>query len=1332
VQANFDAAITLDVAPFLRSIGEAQAAVAKLSGQIDKLNNKTVNIKTTTSGAAPSARTSASPDLGASTARKEMASQEIAKQKQIDAVRESSHRQETRRIAELNKAHEAAHKEQAQRIATINRAHEAALKENTQRTATMNKAHEAAFAEDSRRTQAMNKMHGMAIREDEQRTKSQAQARAAQIQQQEKNLARERYALYDVAAAYTAIATAAAGAVFATAQTAINFERAFVDVERTTDFVSAKIGAAAESAKNDLKSLASEIPIAFGQITQIATIGNQLGIAQGALNSFTETVAKFSATTGVSTEQTAMSFGRIGELLQVDAADFEKMGSAIAYAGVNAVATEAQILSVTKEIATTAKMAKFSTPDIIGLSTALSSLGIAPEAARGSVIRTFAGINKAVTEGGEALDQYAQIAGMPAQAFASTWSTDGEAAFGSFLKGLQNLSNQGENLDSVLRGIGMVNVRDIQTVQKLGDNYDVYASSLQDANQGFQDGTFLAESYGKIQETVASKLVLVQNNIANLLDTIGQSAVGESFKILLDIVNDALVKLNQFAKTPIGQEISKWSIAVTAVIAVFAAVNAISALAQASLRAFATAQSALVGSSAQATSAIATMNTQMGATAVAGNLGALGIDKAKVAAVAFGNFIKTVKWVAIIMAVVAAIQQMAIAFSAVEDRADALIGGFSGAQDALRADLDAYNLALSEFGGDVESAKAATGVIAELNTSFENNNAEVNRSIEAKNALNDVLGLTSENQRILSEEVNATTFYIGENTRAWLINQIAQSEAFNKMSQNVEAMNSIADAGFSMDAALQAAASGNLDAYMQGVEVQAIQTAGWFEQMTYGLYNLGDTTAAVTKDMGPLGDILTWVAEKIGYVSSFIPRLVNEFTNLFGLDLFPVTGALDALGTATEGAVNKFKILGPGTADAASNAEIYASQLDDANDSSAGVAKNLRTVVDYANDLRGIFSRAFEIRFGQQQSLDEIASGWNSIAKEAEDAKKAIDEANASIGELEADKSVIEYQLSVAERYNDEKRAAVLRAKLAKLDSNLADKREDLSEANGKLTKTTVGSTASAISNRAAITGQLTSYQALVEMYAKTGLKGDALKAKVNELKEDFINQGLQAGYTRQQLEPYVTTFDDMREAIEKTPRNVDIEFNSNISAADQAITEYLSKLNKASGTFTSTIDVVLPKPGSLKMIIDSSDYKLYKMGLDKGHLDTKQFYKAVYGIDLKNFAQGGFVAGPGTGTSDSIPAMLSNGEYVVKASAVGAYGVDFLNALNQQKVGSFNSSGAVSVSSSGSNVTHLSPEDRALLRAAIDRPVNLYTDNGKIAASANAGNVLLAQRGAR
>lgn len=49
--------------------------------------------------------------------------------------------------------------------------------------------------------------------------------------------------------------------------------------------------------------------------------------------------------------------------------------------------------------------------------------------------------------------------------------------------------------------------------------------------------------------------------------------------------------------------------------------------------------------------------------------------------------------------------------------------------------------------------------------------------------------------------------------------------------------------------------------------------------------------------------------------------------------------------------------------------------------------------------------------------------------------------------------------------------------------------------------------------------------------------------------------------------------------------------------------------------------------------------------------------------------AQGGYighVTGRGSGTSDSIPAMLSNGEYVVKAAAVRNIGVDTLDVINQ------------------------------------------------------------------
>lgn len=50
-------------------------------------------------------------------------------------------------------------------------------------------------------------------------------------------------------------------------------------------------------------------------------------------------------------------------------------------------------------------------------------------------------------------------------------------------------------------------------------------------------------------------------------------------------------------------------------------------------------------------------------------------------------------------------------------------------------------------------------------------------------------------------------------------------------------------------------------------------------------------------------------------------------------------------------------------------------------------------------------------------------------------------------------------------------------------------------------------------------------------------------------------------------------------------------------------------------------------------------------------------------------YATGGYISGRGTGTSDSILARISNGEYVVKAQAVKNLGVDFLNAVNSGEI---------------------------------------------------------------
>ncbi len=85
-----------------------------------------------------------------------------------------------------------------------------------------------------------------------------------------------------------------------------------------------------------------------------------------------------------------------------------------------------------------------------------------------------------------------------------------------------------------------------------------------------------------------------------------------------------------------------------------------------------------------------------------------------------------------------------------------------------------------------------------------------------------------------------------------------------------------------------------------------------------------------------------------------------------------------------------------------------------------------------------------------------------------------------------------------------------------------------------------------------------------------------------------------------------------------------------------------------------------------------------------------------------QQFAVGGFVRGPGTSTSDSIPAMLSNGEYVIRAAAVNKLGRGFLDLINNgAPISGFASGGLVDAaaiaSDAGPTLPHLGRLDIAV-----------------------------------
>lgn len=95
--------------------------------------------------------------------------------------------------------------------------------------------------------------------------------------------------------------------------------------------------------------------------------------------------------------------------------------------------------------------------------------------------------------------------------------------------------------------------------------------------------------------------------------------------------------------------------------------------------------------------------------------------------------------------------------------------------------------------------------------------------------------------------------------------------------------------------------------------------------------------------------------------------------------------------------------------------------------------------------------------------------------------------------------------------------------------------------------------------------------------------------------------------------------------------------------------------------------------------------------------------------------AQGGYISGPGTSTSDSIPAWLSNGEYVIKASSVAKYGTSMMDMLN---AGRFADGGLVKGYANGGRVSALGFADLPGLNLAA---INLKQLNRALKASEKA-----------
>jgi hypothetical protein len=152
------------------------------------------------------------------------------------------------------------------------------------------------------------------------------------------------------------------------------------------------------------------------------------------------------------------------------------------------------------------------------------------------------------------------------------------------------------------------------------------------------------------------------------------------------------------------------------------------------------------------------------------------------------------------------------------------------------------------------------------------------------------------------------------------------------------------------------------------------------------------------------------------------------------------------------------------------------------------------------------------------------------------------------------------------------------------------------------------------------------------------------------------------------------TTLDRLRLELKEALGKGETKPKPNVPTAKQAANNAVDPMAPAGGT--------VRKEGNITYIYDNMGKK-YDITSPEGKKLKKVFKKASGGI-VQHFGPGGGVYGPGTGTSDSIPAMLSNGEYVVRAESVQAIGVPMLDKINKLAAGGMVSYDIPKMSSGG------------------------------------------------
>ncbi len=346
---------------------------------------------------------------------------------------------------------------------------------------------------------------------------------------------------------------------------ASDYESAFAGVKKTVDETAT---VSYKNLSDGIRQMAKELPASAVEIANVAEVAGQLGIKAEDILTFSRTMIDMGESTNLSAEDAASSIAKIANILGLTSDEYKRFGSSVVDLGNNFATTERDIVEMTNRLAAGGRLAGLTAPDILGLATAMSSVGIEAEAGGTAMTQTLTAIGNAVSLTGKGaaddLNLIAKTAGMTAEEFQQAWKEKPVVALQSFIKGLQEAQNKGVNMNAILAQLGMTGIRQSNMLKSLALASDKMGDAVDRSNKAWKENTALTNEANKRYETTESQLKMFKNQVTDLAIEFGGpllKALRDGLKAAKPWVDTLATMAKQFSSMSEEQQrnVLKWA-----------------------------------------------------------------------------------------------------------------------------------------------------------------------------------------------------------------------------------------------------------------------------------------------------------------------------------------------------------------------------------------------------------------------------------------------------------------------------------------------------------------------------------------------------------------------------------------------------------------------------------------------------------------------------------------------------------------------------------------------------------------------------------------------------